>query len=393
MVDDGFQTTGPGSAPALGRSMKILAHIGLALLLLVSLGAVATAVAWTAYPGLVADVDARLVARHTSAIEERLAGLRELAPEDRSAAITGLEELRRELEGVEFGGRRFSARTRVLRLLGDLHFDERSLDAAMDVGDELLDCSPNDVAAPVWLGRRATAHAATAARGLEVLDSLFQRLPESASVARAYHECAIAAGDDARAADVLVRHLDRALRREQSMEGAGGVWQVWWGDGGGWAPAQRVDARALAQGRAVTVAFELPGPARQLRIDAPGGSRLAFGAPHLLVRSGGREVEVPIAGEGVTSHQMHLDRNAVITTGEPDPWFVTPLPEEVRGAPLRGRLALRADRYPLWVGAAASTDAARAAARRLPAGSRARARLVEAREQFASHAAAAPSPR
>lgn len=373
--------------------MKILAHVGLALLLLVSLGAVATAVAWTSFPGAVADIDARLVARHTAAIDERLAELRELAAEDRSAAIAGLEALRSELSGVELGNRRFPARTRALRLLGELRFDEGSLEAAMDVGAELLDTGPNDLTAHVWLGRRATAHFGTRTRGFEVLDALFQRLPESAAVARAYHECALAAGEDGRAADVLVRHLDRALRREQSMEGVAGVWHVWWADGGGLAPERRIEARAQAQGGAVTVAFELPGPARQIRVDAPGGSRLAFGAPRLLARVGGREVEVPLTGEDVRSRQMHLDRSSLYTTGEPDPWFVAPLPEEARGAPLRGRLVLRADRYPLWVGAAASTEAARAAAERLPRGSSARVRLREAREQFASHAAGTTSHR
>lgn len=363
--------------------MKVLANLGLLLLLALSLGAVATAAIWTWFPEVVAKADSAWVWHHTGAIDERLVQLRELAGTDRGAAIAGLEDLAGDLRASLKGDRRYGTRRQVLRLLADLQFDAGDPEGARATGDELLDNYENDVGIQLWFARRLCDHESTRPRGLEVLEGLFARLPELGVVARAYHECALRAGDGALAADVLVRHLDRALRPEQSLEGTTGIWQVWWSQDGSWSGDRRVDVQALRYGDITAIGFELPSAASVLRLDPPVRSHLAYSTPRLGVFEGPQPIEIPIPSEGLKTHGMHLGPDSLLVAGSADPWVVIPLPAEHHDAPLRGRFVFVADRLPLWIGAAASTPAMRARAEALPAGSRARTALERARARYA----------
>ncbi len=364
--------------------MKLLANLGLLLLLVLAMGAVATAAVWTWRPELVEAVDARWTSAHTDSVRQRLSALRVLSRTDRDAAVRGLEVLARELRSYRKADRRFPARCEALRLLADLHFEAGDLDAARETGEELLQQNENDVSGRLWFGRRLCAAESTRQQGFEVLEELFSRLPELGAIARVYHDRARAAGDDALAADVLVRHLERSLRPEQSLEGVTREWQVWWSPDGEWSAERRVDVAALRYGAITAVGFELPEAARFLRLDPPARSHLAYGAPRLAILEDDRPIAVPIPDDDLQSSGLHLDDDFLYVEGDPDPWMIVPLPEAHRDRPIRGRFVVRADRLPLWIGEAASSPAARAAISKLPEGSRARVRADEARAQLAS---------
>lgn len=368
--------------------MKLLANLGLTLLLVLALGAVATAAVWTWYPELVHTADAKWTGHHTGIVQQRLGQLRALSKTDRDAAISGLEDLTDELRVSLKADRRYPIRRQALQLLADLRFDAGDVDGAKAIGEEILENYENDVGGRLWLGRRLCAHESTRARGLEIFEDLFARLPELGVITRAYHDCALAAGDDALAADVLVRHLDRALRPEQSLEGINGIWQVWWSQDGTWAKERRVDVKALRYGQITAIGFEIPEAAGFLRLDPPVRSHLAYGTPRLGVFEGERPIEIPIPVAELKTNGLHLDLESMVVEGDADPWVILPLPEAHRSKPLRGRFVFQADRLPLWIGEAASSPAMRAATAALPADSRARASLEQARDQYAAHQAA-----
>lgn len=364
--------------------MKLLANLGLLLLLVLAMGAVATATVWTWRPDLVEAVDARWTSVHVDGVRQRLSALRALSRTDRDEAIEELEVLTDELRSYRKADRRFQVRCEALRLLADLHFDAGDLDSARETGEELLQQNENDVTGRLWFGRRLCAAESTRRQGFEVLEKLFSRLPELGAIARVYHDCARAAGEDALAADVLVRHLERALRPEQSLEGVTRRWRVWWSPDGEWSAERRLDVAALRYGAITAVGFELPEAARFLRLDPPARSHLAYGAPRLAVLEDDRPIRIPIPPGGLRRSGLHIDDDSLYVQGDSDPWVIVPLPEAHRDRPLRGRFVVQADRLPLWIGEAASTPAARAAISILPDSSRVRARAEEARAQLAS---------
>lgn len=368
--------------------MKLLANLGLTLLLVLALGAVATAAVWTWYPELVHSKDAKWTGHHTWIVEKQLQELRTLSKTDRSAAISGLEALTDELRVSLKADRRYPIRRQALQLLADLRFDTDDVDGARRIGEEILENYENDVGGRLWLGRRLCAHEKTRARGLEIFEDLFARLPELGVIARAYHDSALAAGDGALAANVLVRHLDRALRPEQSLEGITGIWQVWWSQDGSWANERRVDVKALRYGEVTAIGFEIPEAASLLRLDPPVRSHLAYSTPRFGIFEGELPVEIPIPVDELKTNGLHLDLESMIVEGDADPWVVLPLPEAHRSKPLRGRFVFQADRLPLWIGEAASSPALRAATAALPTDSRAKASLLRARDQYAAHQAA-----
>lgn len=364
--------------------MKLLANLGLLLLLVLAMGAAATAAVWTWRPDLVEAVDVRWTNAHTDGVQQRLAALRELSQTDREGAAGELEVITDELRSYRKADRRFPLRCEALRLLADLHFDAGDPESARRVGEELLEQNENDVSGSLWLGRRLCAAESTRAQGFEILEELFSRLPELGAIARVYHDCACAAGEDALAADVLVRHLDRALRPEQSLEGVTGEWQIWWSPDGQWTEERRIDAAALRYGAITAVGFEFPEAARFLRLDPPAGSHLAYGLPRLAVLENDRPIGIPIPADGLQTNGLHLDADSLYVQGDPDPWVIVPLPEAHRDRPIRGRFVVQADRLPLWIGEAAARPATRAAISSLPEGSRVRVRADEARAQLSS---------
>lgn len=364
--------------------MKLLANLGLLLLLVLAMGAAATAAVWTWRPDLVEAVDARWTSAHTDGVRQRLAALRALSATDRDEAVRGLERLTGELRSYRKADRRFPVRCQALKLLADLRFDGDDLDAAQEAGEELLEQNENDVSARLWFGRRLCAAKSTRQRGFEVLQELFSRLPELGAIARVYHDCARDAGEDALAANVLVRHLERALRPEQSLEGVTRPWQVWWSPDGEWSAERRIDVEALRYGAITAVGFEFPEAARFLRLDPPAGSHLAYGMPRLAVLEDDRPIGIPIPVDGLQKSGLLIDEDSLHVQGSSDPWMIVPLPEAHRDRPIRGRFVVHADRLPLWIGEAASSPAARAAISSLPESSRVRLRADEARAQLAT---------
>lgn len=339
--------------------MKLLANLGLALLFVLALAAVGTAAVWKYAPQYVKIVDDKWVGHHTGKVRRTIVALREESKTDPDAAVRGLQELRESLEGYEKADRRYPLRRQALRLLADIHFDQKDLAGAEQVGVELVGLDKNDVGTRLWFGRRLCGHKPTLEHGLKVLGSLFEMLPESGVVARAYVECLSAADQPERSAAALVKHANRMLRPEQSLEGVSGGWQLWWSSDGSFAKERRVDIQALRYGDITALAFELPEKATTLRLDPPRGSRLAYSNPRLGLVVGGGQVEVPIPEEDLKLSDMYLGKDALYTVGGPDPWATIPLPAEHQGEPLRGRFVFKADRLPLWIGEAAGSPAVR----------------------------------
>lgn len=368
--------------------MKVLANLGLLLLLVLALGAVGTAAVWRFSPELVETADQKWVGHHTGAPLQKLSELRALAKTDRKAALAGLETLTAELRTALKADNRYPIRRRALMLQAELLFAEKDLERARATADEMLEHYANDVGMRLWLCGQLCAHGETRADGLAHLDEIYQRVPELGVVARNYHDAALKGGDEALAQDVLVRHLDRALRTEQSLIGVTAPWQIWWSADGTWSTERRIDVTALRYGNITAVPFELPEAATTLRLDPPASSHLAYGTPRLGVFEGQVPAEIPIPDAGLKASDMHMDSKVLLVDGARDPWIQIPLPAEHTGKPLRGRFVFTADHDPVWLCEAAATPTMRAAASGLPEDSRARKRLETARATLGDYGAA-----
>lgn len=337
--------------------MKILANLGLALLFVLALAAVGTAVVWKYAPQYVKIADDKWVGHHTGKVRRAIVALREESKSDSGAAVRGLRELRVSLAGYEKADRRYPLRRQALRLLADIQFSQNEFEDAEDIGGELVGLDKNDIGTRLWFGRRLCAHKPTLEHGLQVLGSLFDMLPESGVVARAYFECLSAADRPEQAAAALVKHATRMLRAEQAFEGVGKVWQLWWSSDDSFAKERCVDIEALRYGDITAIGFELPDKATRLRLDPPGRSRLAYSNPRMGLFTDGGSVEVPIPVGELQLSDMFVGKDSLYTFGKPDPWFTMPVPAEFQGAPMRGRFVFKADQLPLWIGEAAGRPA------------------------------------
>ncbi len=337
--------------------MKILANLGLAALFVLALAAVGTAAVWKFAPQYVQLADEKWVGHHTGKVRRAIVGLREQSKTDPKGAIAGLEDLTASLTDYEKADRRYGLRRQALRLLADLHFNQKQLDEAAAAGSTLIGLDKNDIGTRLWFGQRMCDHGPTLERGLSELEALFNMLPEAGVVARTYIKCLTAADRPEDAGAALVKHATRMLRPEQAFEQVGGTWQLWWSADGAFAKERRIDIKALRYGEITALGFELPEKAAFLRLDPPMNSRLGYSAPRLGIFVDGGQLEVPIPEGELKLNEMYMGKDALYTMGARDPWVSMPVPTEYQDAPLHGRFVLKADRLPLWIGEAAGSPA------------------------------------
>lgn len=334
--------------------MKYFVHLGLALLLVLTIAAMATAAVWNFAPELVQRVDNKWVTWHTSTIQNRIDELREQSKIAPQKAARGLEALRRDLSGYEKADRRYPLRRRALRLLADLYFTRERPEDAEPVGGELVKLDKNDIGTRLWYGVRLSNYGTTEERGLKELRQLFEMVPEAGVLARSYVEALIRLDEPRLAARALSKHVERALRPDQSMEALEGSWQVWWSSSSEFERNQSVLVQAQEQGGSLQLQFDIPEGAKTIRLDPPPRSRFASGAHRATLDRNGVLEPWTIPMDKVALHDMFMDEAMAYTFGDVDPYVTIPLPTELQRTNFKVRLELDLNRLPHWIGKAAA---------------------------------------
>ena len=326
-------------------SMKLLANLGLLLLLVLAMGAVATAAVWTWRPDLVEAVDARWTSAHTDGVRQRLAALRALSATDRDEAVRGLERLTGELRSYRKADRRFPVRCQALKLLADLHFDGDDLDAARRPEERSCSSRTRTTSAP------GSGSAAGSAR---------RRAPDSGG-SRSSRSCSPGSPSWARSPVSITTARVTQVRTRWPRTSSSATWSARCGPSspsrGVTAPGRSGGVRTASGPRSAgstwrPCATDVIG--RRLRVPRGGplpAARPSRGQPPGLRdapprRPGGRPADRDPHPGGWPSEERPHRRGLPPRPGQPDPWMIVPLPEAHRDRPIRGRFVVQADRLP-----------------------------------------------
>ncbi len=334
--------------------------------ILVVLSLIAAIVAWVFIqaPEQLAAVDARAVEAAGEAPLETARALATQVETDPKRAEAGLRSFLDEHRDVIRGDRAFGAHRTARRAMVAALRASGDVPAAMEEALRYANEDPRDLTTRLWAGRLALevdADPATRARALALLLDAFHELPELGATTRALFDAYSTLGADREALDVLCEHLAVSHRPMLSAEGVAEGWEVWWSGGGpegaalngGTLPTFDADHHALPRvvvtPTYAALTFELPAGVRQLRIDPPGGARLAFERTIFALVAESGPASLDLSELELDVREMTFDGTTLVVEGASDPGFIFTLPVEHGAEAVTARLVLVTPRIPRWM--------------------------------------------
>lgn len=175
--------------------------------------------------------------------------------------------------------------------------------------------------------------------GLELLDDLYRKLPESSLIAGEHAKRLYESGDMV-GAFLSVYNI---YQIQDSLSGH--FWQIFWDTGLGFNESQRKDVMPLVDANGnLTISIEILRGVKKLRIDPPISSRIVISDPKLIRNDSGQDHVLNICNESLGLSEMTHNGMELITTGGNDPYFYWTLPTKFDGSTAyKGRITARVE--------------------------------------------------
>ena len=261
--------------------MKFLYHLVLAVLLLASLAAGTVAAVWRWAPERVEDYDVTIVQRYEQEPQDEVNRLKALAEVARATALPQIRTLVKELEPYQGTDRRLPARLDANRLLIATLLEDGQTEEGLSLARQFAGLNPFDHSTRRWVASQfVQAGKPYAQEGLAMLASLFETFPEDPALARTLAFALKNTGDQARAVDVALAHLESIPTEAKAFEQMNRPWLYS-------ATARKEDLATTNSGSLDPIeglshlifAVNVPMDARFLRLTAPIRPQAAFGPP------------------------------------------------------------------------------------------------------------------
>jgi len=179
------------------RLLRILGRVARGVLLVLTLMALATAGIWRWQPRLVDRVDAYWTNRRSNDYSNRFYVARRLVREDSASGAGMLEEIIGGLESVQRGDRLYQVKRDSVQLLTDVLANDEQWQRAATWCQRWMEWDEKDISAREAFALACMHLADRASEGRAELAALFDKIPESQSIASAYVDSLVEGGQAA----------------------------------------------------------------------------------------------------------------------------------------------------------------------------------------------------
>jgi len=311
-------------------------------LLLLTLAALITSAVWSLAPAQVERLDSAITQRVVRVAKRELESIRTLAKSDQEQARAQYLEFIEAHSGVRKGDRKSDYVIQAMTELSKIYARQGDVDAAVSWAKTRSDYDKNDLVAQAELISLLLGSPEHDVEGVELLKSLYQRVPEFEDVSRLYASYLVRIGERAKVAAVAELFFQRSV---QSFEKG---WRVFWDLGKGFTAGQSkpVQLERTSNEHAL-VGLEFPPAVKRVRLDPPPHSRLSLTQARFRLGTGSSYVS--LADVKVESHDMSVSPTELLTGGGDDPYFYwdIPLGEGEEGVAFEFVASIESA-YPAW---------------------------------------------
>ena len=311
-------------------TMKFLYHLVLAVLLLASLAAGTVAAVWRWAPERVEELDEKIVQRYEQEPTDELIRLMELAEDAPAEALPGIRALVKELEPYQDDDRRLPQRLAANRLLIESLVATGETEEGLAIAKQFAHLNPFDHSTRRWVANQMLlAGPPYFQEGIAMLTNLFETFPEDPTLARMLASTWSDAGEETRAVEVALAHLEAIPDESKSFEQFNRPWLYS-------ATAEKKDLGKTSTGSLeltdglTHLVFSIPVPldVRFISLSAPIRPQAAFGPPVISITTGATTEFRGLLSELTTDvRNATLDEQGLVLDGGLRPTFIISLPE------------------------------------------------------------------